>query len=99
MPASCKKRFFLYIKFVVAWVAQWIEQWFPKPLVAGSIPAPGTKFIAVSRSDLRLFLYNRTRNSTTEYHLELFFRFVTVFSAIEVHTGNRGEKWAEERKT
>ena len=42
MPASCKKRFFLYIKFVVAWVAQWIEQWFPKPLVAGSIPAPGT---------------------------------------------------------
>ena len=42
MPASCKKRFFLYIKGTFAWVAQWIEQWFPKPLVAGSIPAPGT---------------------------------------------------------
>ena len=44
MPAGCKNSFFLYIKIDIAWVAQWIEQWFPKPLVAGSIPAPGTKF-------------------------------------------------------
>ena len=41
MSVGCKNVFFLYIKTVVAWVAQWIEQWFPKPLVAGSIPAPG----------------------------------------------------------
>ncbi len=41
MPVGCKNSFFLYIKDTFAWVAQWIEQWFPKPLVAGSIPAPG----------------------------------------------------------
>ena len=27
----------------IALVAQWIERWFPKPCVAGSIPAEGTK--------------------------------------------------------
>ena len=41
MRVGCKNGFFLYIKDTFAWVAQWIEQWFPKPLVAGSIPAPG----------------------------------------------------------
>lgn len=32
-----------YIKSqFIAWVAQWIEQKFPKLLVGGSIPLPGT---------------------------------------------------------
>ena len=64
----------------------------------GSTPVSGTKLIAVSRSDLRLFLYNRTSNNTIEYHLRLFFRFVTVFSAIQVNTGNRGTNGQKKEK-
>ena len=58
MSVGCKNVFFLYIKTVVAWVAQWIEQWFPKPLVAGSIPAPGIRK-ARNRKKLRAFLFFR----------------------------------------
>ena len=32
-----------------AWVAQWIEQKFPKLLVGGSIPLPGTIFYTQKR--------------------------------------------------
>lgn len=32
----------------IALVAQWIERWFPKPCVAGSIPAEGTKWMIKS---------------------------------------------------
>ncbi len=55
MSVGCKNVFFLYIKTVVAWVAQWIEQWFPKLLVAGSIPAPGTTFKACKINILQAF--------------------------------------------
>jgi hypothetical protein len=43
-------------------------------------------------------LYNRTSNNTIEYHLRLFFRFVTVFSAIQVNTGNRGTNGQKKEK-
>ena len=57
MPAGCKNGFFLYIKDTSAWVAQWIEQWFPKPLVAGSIPAPGIMFKSLQMIYLQALLY------------------------------------------
>ena len=60
MSVGCKNVFFLYIKTVVAWVAQWIEQWFPKPLVAGSIPAPGMHK-ARNRKKLQAFLFSGTK--------------------------------------
>ena len=55
MPVGCKNGFFLYINDTFAWVAQWIEQWFPKPLVAGSIPAPGTTLKPAFPTICRLF--------------------------------------------
>ena len=36
----------------LALVAQWIEQRFPKPCVAGSIPAGGTKITPLTRADV-----------------------------------------------
>ncbi len=41
-PSSSMRNFRLNRPF--AWVAQWIEQKFPKLLVGGSIPLPGTIF-------------------------------------------------------
>jgi hypothetical protein len=32
-------------------------------------------------------------------HSGLFFSPATVFSATQVHTGDRGEKWVEEERT
>ena len=44
-------------------VAQWIEQRFPKPLVAGSIPVPGTTFELKTLLFLRfikIFIFDNT---------------------------------------
>ena len=46
--ARCVGEFRTTFRTIPAFVAQWIEQRFPKPQVAGSIPAEGARVNALS---------------------------------------------------
>ncbi len=55
---------------VTAWVAQWIEQKFPKLLVGGSIPLPGTNLTASALTGwgcyfIRELLLGKQKNENT----------------------------------